>query len=193
MLGSSEANQRRHWTAEFLCCSISCKLCTCTAYMLKWISSSPDASFPPWPSSQRPFSVSLHLIEHLAGSVARGGRAAGVVRHWVFKVLNNVHGHPMLLFLSDHGHRRAGCILRPSCHRRVVATTAPPLRPSRRAGPRPRLTPWPSCCSGLLACCTRPSAGLGVGHAHAAPSELAGARVLPEVARSFNPSASTCT
>ena len=118
--------------------------------MLKWISSSPDASFPPWSSSQRPFSVSLHLIEHLAGSVARGGRAAGVVRHWVFKVLNNVHGHPMLLFLSDHGHRRAGCILRPSCHRRVVAPTAPPLHPSRRAGPRPRLTPWPSCCSGPL-------------------------------------------
>mgnify|MGYP000867388847 CR=1 FL=1 len=137
MLGSSEANQRRHWTAEFLCCFISCKLCTCTAYMLKWISSSPDASFPPWSSSQRPFSVSLHLIEHLAGSVARGGRAAGVVRHWVFRVLNNVHGHSMLLFLS----RASPCWLHtsaelsPPCggHYRAASASVPPCRPETSA------------------------------------------------------------
>ena len=131
--------------AEFLCCSTSCKLCTCTAYMLKWISSSPDASFPPWSSSQRPFSVSLHLIEHLAGSVARRGCAAGVVRHWVFKVLDNVHGHPMLLNLPDNGHRRAGRILRPSCRRRralspprggyhrAASASEPPCRPETSA------------------------------------------------------------
>ena len=137
MLGSSEANQRRHWTAEFLCCFISCKLCTCTAYMLKWISSSPDASFPPWSSSQRPFSVSLHLIEHLAGSVARGGRAAGVVRHWVFRVLNNVHCHYMRLFLS----RASPCWLHtsaelsPPCggHYRAASASVPPCRPETSA------------------------------------------------------------